>query len=368
MRLFLLLLIFSFQTFSQILKDPIAKNWIMDGLDKNYNFEFNLAEESFAKLQAKYPQSPAYSTLMQMMLYNQFAPIKDNPKAKSLFLFHLQKAVELSEKLIKKNENDPEAIFFMLSSLANLAAWQADNDEMMKAVNTARRAFPFMKKGMKQTEILPDFLFTTGLYNYYIEQYPDDHPLVKPFMIFFSDGNKKLGQQQLDLCSKKAVFTAVEANYYSVYINLKHETRPEKALVTIEQLLAKYPNNLLYKTRKAETFIALNRFEMALPIITELIKANGKVYPVAGNIFAGILEEKWKKNDKEAEILYRKALKVPVDIRYTQDYHAMAWLGLGRIALRASKKDLAKTNFKMAMKLSEYQSTTKEADKYLDSL
>jgi tetratricopeptide (TPR) repeat protein len=366
---FLLLFVFiSYHLSGQILKDQTAKNLIIEGLDKAYNFEFAAADEIYSKINARFPANPAFATLMQMKLYTQFAPIKDNPKAKAQYLFYLNKSIELSEKMIQKNDKDPEGIFFMLSSLGNLAAWQADNDEMMKAVNTARKAFSFMKKGMKLTEVQADFLFTTGLYNYYIEQYPQDHPLVKPFMIFFSDGNKKIGLQQLELCAKKAVFTAVEANYYNCYINLKHETKPDKALGLISQISAKYPNNLIFKTKHAEALIALGKYEQAQPIVTDLIKAGGHLYGVAGNILQGLLEEKWKRNDIEALNYYKKGLKIPFDIRYTQDFHAMAWVGLGRLALRENKKNIAKDHFKTALKISQYQSTTREAEKYLKDL
>ena len=67
-------------------------------------------------------------------------------------------------------------------------------------------------------------------------------------------------------------------------------------------------------------------------------------------------------------MFYKKALKTPPDVRFTQNYHAMAWLGLGRIALRENKKSVAKDNFKMTLKLSEYKSVNNEAQKYLKGL
>ncbi len=368
MRKVILLFFLSYSVSSQILKDAAARSWIVEGLNKSYNFEFAEAEEIYNKLKLKFPNNPAYNTLMHMLLYTQYAPIKDNPKAKQLYIFHLNKSVELAEKMVSKNENDTEGIFFMLSSLGSLAAWQADNDEMMKAVNTARKAFPFMKKGMKLTDVQADFLFTTGLYNYYIEQYPEDHPIVKPFMIFFADGNKKLGLQQLENCSNKALFTHVEAAYYSAYIYLKHDTRPDKALLFINNLLEKYPNNLLFKTKKAESLLSLNRFETAKPLADELIKKNGKLYPLAGQLFKGIIEEKLNKNDKEAQLFYKNTIKIPIDVRYTQDYHAMAYLGLGRIYIRENNKALAKQYLNKALDLSEYQSTDNEAKRLLNGL
>jgi tetratricopeptide (TPR) repeat protein len=361
----IILLLISFKPFSQILKDPIAKSWILEGLNKSYNFQFAEAEEIYNKIKLKYPTNPAYSTLMQMMLFTQHAPIKENAKVKAQYILHLNKAVELSEKMIAKNENDTEGIFFMLSSLGSLAAWQADNEEMMKAVNTARKAFPYMKKGMKLTDIQADFLFTTGLYNYYIEQYPEDHPIVKPFMIFFSDGNKKLGLQQMEGCSNKAIFTHVEAAYYSAYIYLKHESRSDKALIFMNNLMEKYPNNLLFVSKKAECLVNLARYDIAKPLVENLLKSQGKLYPLAGFLFQGIIEEKQAKNDILAEAFYKKVLKIPADVRFTQDYHAIAYLGLARISLREKNKKQAKQYLEKAIELSEYQSTDSEAKRLL---
>lgn len=368
MKQLIILLLISFKPFSQILKDPIAKSWILDGLNKSYNFQFAEAEEIYNKIKLKYPTNPTYSTLMQMMLFTQHAPLKENTKAKLQYITHLNKALDLSEKMVAKNENDTEGIFFMLSSLGSLAAWQADNDEMMKAVNTARKAFPYMKKGMKLTDVQADFLFTTGLYNYYIEQYPEDHPIVKPFMIFFSDGNKKLGLQQMENCSNKAIFTHIEAAYYSAYIYLKHESRSDKAILFMNNLVEKYPNNLLFETKKAECLVNLGRYDTAKPIIEKLMKAQGKVYPLAGNLFQGIIEEKQGKNDIQAALFYKKVLKIPIDTRFTQDYHAIAYLGLGRISLREKNNKLAKKNLEKAIELSEYQSTDNEAKRLLKNI
>ncbi len=353
---------------AQILADQQIKAVITEGLDYCYNFEFEKAKASYAKVQQKYPNSPAYATLMHMLLFTQYAPVKDYPKAKALYLQYLHKSVELSEKLIAKNENDPEAIFFMLSSLGSLAAWQGDNDEMMKAVNTARKAYPYMKKGLKLTDKQADFMFTSGLYNYYVEQYPEDHPIIKPFMIFFSDGNKKLGIQQLEACNQKAIFTFNEAGYYYAYINIKHENRPDKALAMLEKLHQKYPNNLLYLSRIAECLVATGRYTEAKKLTERLAKENGNVYPMAALVCEGIIHEKHDKNDIQAQAHYQKALKYPIDVRYTQDYHAMAYLGLGRIAIRAKKNKEAQTYLNKAISMSEYQSTTAEAKRLLKSM
>ncbi len=60
----------------------------------------------------------------------------------------------------------------------------------------------------------------------------------------------------------------------------------------MNNLVEKYPNNLLFETKKAECLVNLGRYDTAKPIIEKLMKAQGKVYPLAGNLFQGVIEEK----------------------------------------------------------------------------
>jgi len=54
----------------------------------------------------------------------------------------------------------------------------------MKAVSYARKAYAFMKIGIKNTERQPEFLYSSGIYNYYRVAYPELHPIIKPLMVF----------------------------------------------------------------------------------------------------------------------------------------------------------------------------------------
>ncbi len=356
------LLLFSFANLAnaQILQDVDYKAKITLALAKTYNFEFAEADKIIAQIKVKYPQNPCAYTLAYMKLYLQYAPINTNKIVQKEYLSLVQKSFELAELQLKKNPNDIEGTFFILSALGNLAAWHADNNEMMKAVNLARQAFPYMKKGMKLTEVQSDFLFTTGLYNYYIEQYPEDHPIVKPFMVFFSDGSKKTGLAQLEKCFKYSLFTSSEAAYYAIYIYMKHENKPEKALQLVESLLAKYPNNTMYLSRKAEAILALNQTTDIPQIIQKLNQAGGGIYPIMADYFEGKQAE-MKNNNILAAQKYNEVIKAKMDVRYTKDYVSMAYLGLAQIALETKKYDSCKLFLKKVDELAEYISVKKQA-------
>jgi hypothetical protein len=56
---------------------------------------------------------------------------------------------------------------------------------------------------------------------------------------------------------------------------------------------------------------------------------------------------------------------MPFDERFTKDYHALAYMGLARIAKRAGEVDMMKAYAKKASKMAEYKSTLAEAKAFL---
>lgn len=346
--------------FAQILQDVEYKNKIVQALHKMYNFEFAETDKYINQIKEKYPNSPCAYTISYMKLYLQYAPLSQHPQIQKVYLANVNKALELAEKTLNTNPNDVECTFFAMSALGNLTAWQADSDQMMKAVNTARLAFPLVKKGMKMIEVQNDFLFTTGLYNYYIEQYPEDHPIVKPFMVFFGDGNKKLGLSQLDKSYRQSLFTGVESAYYCIYIYLKHENRPDKALTYVLNLLEKYPKNIMLLSRKAEAQLALGQTNEIAEIVAKLNQTGGGIYPIMADYFEG-KAAMLKNNDATAEKKFLEVIKSKMEIKYTKQYVSMAYIDLATLAVEAKKYDLAKQYLKKVDELAEYVWVKKQA-------
>ena len=72
-----------------------------------------------------------------------------------------------------------------------------------------------MKTGFDLMHKNPEFYYTTGLYNYYREQYPESHPGYKTVVWVLAGGDKEKGLQLLHKASKEALFTKTEATNLS---------------------------------------------------------------------------------------------------------------------------------------------------------
>lgn len=365
--IFIFLQLLSFSTSAQLLHDNDSKQSIIKGLDKLYNYEFKEADAFFTKVKNRYPQHPVTPLLSAIQVQWQNLPIEKNPKAITTYMSLLEKCQTLAEPMLADPNKKAEATFFLLASHGYITLAYTYRKEPMKAANEARKAYSYMKDGFGMIERNPEFYFTSGLYNYYRIQYPETHPIVKPVVIFFESGNKKLGLSQLELAVQRSVFSRMEAAYYFMNVNLKYELNFNKAYVYADLLHDKYPNNPIYLMRYTETLMMMGKYEEAVDKINALHKINSSVYQIAANLFDGLLAEKSKKNDKLALEFYNNVLKNTMDERYTKDYYAMTYLGLGRINDRAGNKKRADEMYKKALDYAENKGVIAEAKKNLEN-
>jgi len=347
-------------TNAQILNDVVVRQQISQGLEKMYSYDFKESADIFLKIKAKYPAHPVFYTLMALQTELQYFPLKDYPAQEKLYLAYMSQSRNLAEAMLDKNQDDIEASFFELATLGYLAAHDADNQEFMKAVGVAKKAYSHLKRGLSLTDKQPEFLYSSGIYNYYRVEYPETHPMIKTVIWMFADGNKKLGLQQLDLATRKTIFVKNEATFYAGYVYTKYESNSAKALTYNNILIEKHPNNLLYQMQRTEFLVAVGRYDEAEEYADKMLKQKGIMFQCAGTIFKGLIAEKGKKDDKIAEILLQKGIKMPFDERLTKDYHALAYMGLARIARRAGELSSMKDYAKKALKMAEYKSTIAE--------
>jgi Tfp pilus assembly protein PilF len=346
---------------AQLLRDSSTQQLVLQCLGKIYNYEFTEAEALARPIRARYPQHPVNPMLQAFQLYWQYLPIAQNEAAKR-YVAALNQCIAQAEAMTK---HDVEATFFLLAAHSYLAMLESDRGEFTRAVGEARRTYGYMKKGFKLIEQNPEFFFSAGLYNYYRVQYPEDHALVKPFLLFFQDGDKKRGLLQLETAFRRGTVTRTEAAYYLVYVLIKHESNWGRALTYSTSLHQAYPANPVYLMRHAEALTLAGRYAEAAPLAERLTKRAGPVYPLAGQLFLGLIAEKSQADDRAAAVRYQAVLKVPYDEKFTQDYHALAHAGLARIAHRSGNRAEARRRYQQALKLAEYKSTIEEAKGYL---
>lgn len=349
---------------AQVMNDPAAQNIVSKTLDHIYNLEFIEADGLIRHLQARYPQHPVGPMLRATLLELQNLPLSDNKAATVQFTQTVERGLQLAKQMLIRNENDPEAVFFTLTGHSYLASLYNNQGESLKAVGEAKKTYNYLREGFRLMDKSPDFYFTTGLYNYYVERYPIDHPIVSPFMVFFADGDMALGLKQMDIAAQKGVFMRTIANYYLAHILLKYESNPGRAVGYATYLATKFPANPLFVMNCAEALILSGRYNEVRPYVQRLKQMPGTLVPLAISTFSGLLAELADKKDREAADFYEQAIKLPYNQPYTKEYVAFAYAGLARIASRAHEPKKASAYYKKALAFSEYKALIREAKAY----
>ncbi|MHA8079199.1 hypothetical protein [Aquirufa antheringensis] len=357
-RVALLLFFFlSLRSQAQILQDPTAKAQITAGLTNLYQYDFRESTAIFTSLKAKYPRHPAPYLLLAMQWEQQYFPLKDHTAQGKNYLAHLEKAFELGKEMAERDENDLEASFFCTASLGFLAAYEADQHNFMRVVSYAKQAYSFLKIGLKNTDKQPEFLYSTGMYNYYSVAYPDLHPVLKPFMFLFQDGNKRVGLTQLEAGTRRTTFVKNECLFYMGYVQNKYEGNPLRALAYNQILSDNFPNNHWYLLQRAELLTLAGKFEEAEPFIEKMEALKTPYYTGAAYTLRGMREEVERKDLNKAESWYLKSIAFPFEERLTKDIRGLAYLGLTRIAYREKKPHLFRKYLRISEDFIEYKNS-----------
>jgi tetratricopeptide (TPR) repeat protein len=360
-KLFLFFLLFCTVAHAQqnILDREITTELTHKSMQHLYNLEVEESLRYAEKLKALLPDHPAYPLIQALNIRWSEAPLDVKSEKFQVLQNYLFQALEASEKMLKKDENNAEAQFLALASHGLLAMFYAEEGSYMKAASEAKDAYGYLKDGMDRTKEYPDFYFSTGLYNYYREAYPELHPVYKPFIWFFKKGDKQQGLQQLQKARESSIFMQAEAGLYLQHIYLRYELNPQAAIPVSKDLIDKYPKNLIFRSDYVEALLEAGRYQEAEKALPPLLNSARPHFAMVGQIFKGVLLEKYYGQSEQASALYQQALQTGAncDSERAKDVKSIAYTGMGRIAQKQGDNKMANNNFKTAISLSQYGNT-----------
>jgi hypothetical protein len=208
----------------------------------------------------------------------------------------------------------------------------ADNGKAGKVVPDLRTMFRHTKEGFQLKEQFSEFYFSTGLYNYYIEAYPEAHPVYKPLVAFMDDGDKKLGLLQLNHAINHTVFLRVESILFMSIIQLKYEKDLNTAAIYAERLFKDYPQNVFYQGHLVTILLHKQRFHRVKEVLEEMKNQDDNYSEMIRTMARAYMAEKELRNDLLAGKLYMKTLKLADSFGpFTNQFKAIGYMGLSRL-------------------------------------
>jgi len=219
----------------------------------------------------------------------------------------------------------------------------------------------------------PDAKFGTGLYLYYADILPDRYPILKPLFLFYPDGDKKRGLEDLKFASEKGVFSKVIAAYMYSVILYTREDKFDQAFDLMKSLSDQYPMNPTFITWQSWIASRINQLDTAeklLQLFEDRVNKNVPYYPKhkmrmvnyrLGRIY-------FKKEQYEKAITYLDKAISPLDGELeerTERYKVYSYLQKGYSLTELNMLDKAKDQFEIVLTYENYRNSHDLARKQL---
>jgi hypothetical protein len=341
---------------AQILNDSVTLDLIKKDVSYIYNLQSDSAYNTLLKISNSYPEHPVVYLLKGMKTYWENFPLIPSSPARLSYENDMFTCIGLCDKKSNRDE-DTEYVLASLCARGMLLLFYSDNDLRREVFPLVKSTYKYLRRAFDYASVYPDFLFFTGLYNYYREAYPEAHPFYKTLAFLFPEGNKPKGLTELQEAAKKSIFLKAESFSFLSYIYEGYENNPREALYYIKALHELYPNNYQYLAIYIENLLLLKQYDEA----ESLIKYSGTLinnpyFQAQLVIFNGILQEKRYHFYTQAQQYYYKGLN---DISqfgdFGDEFAAFAYFGLSRISELTGNKNYKKFYRRKAIELAEFK-------------
>lgn len=333
-----------------------------------YNQQPDSAEKVIAKVRKIFPNHPVVPMMEALKISYGVMPMKSYLPEYEPHIALLNQTIEKAALLRQQDKNHPEGVFFELAARGLIAEYAAEEGNHFKALNEGKKMYGLLKISLEMCDQYPEFYFTSGLYNYFREKFPQENAIYRPFVWIFKSGDIALGLKQLDLANEKAILAKVTSLLYTSYIYLHYEQNPERGISYLSKLHRQFPQNEFFASKLAELYIRFGKYELARPLLTNLLNSIAPHYRIAGETLQGIVHERHTNDINKAAKYYNMALTTS---RYTKggnDYKTMALLGLGRIDMSKGNLEAARSTFNEVVRIAESPRHAEEAKNYLKLL
>lgn len=324
---------------SQLLKDTVVINLVKKDIDYIYNLQFYNAREVHSKLNRLYPEHPVVILLNGMITYWENYPMLPTTPARDSFEKDMRRCIKLCEST-NSSDQVAENLLTDLCARGMLLMFYADNNLTKEVITLTTSTYRHLRRSFDLASEYTDLNFFTGLYNYYREAYPKEHPVFKSVAFLFPGGNMEIGIRQLQTASQNSVLLRAESFYSLTWIYLNYEHNYPKALYYSKSLHELFPYNLHYLALYIKNLLFIQQYDEAEKLILSAnFESGNKYFQAQIAIFKGILQEKKYMNNKLSQEYYEKGIQ---DIsrfgEYGNDYADYAYSGLSRLSAADDEK------------------------------
>jgi len=372
----IILFLFCLNSYAQDVWKPPETHTLLEILDHAYNLEFDDFDRKLNAYQKKYPNRPEGIFAPIVAEWIKITSDLYNPKYDGVFIDFVDQVIEKLEDYDDDDPLYPVAQFYFYSATGFKGIMNVTRENWFSAALDGRIAVKGVEDALEGKIPNPDAKFGTGIYLYYADILPDRYPILTPLFIFYPDGDKKLGLENLRFATENGVFSKVIAAYIYSIILYTREDKYDEAFRLMKQLSDKYPQNPTFITWQSWIATRIKQLDIAEKLLkTYEERVNNKVpyYPEHKMRMVNYRFGRIYFNQR----LYEKAItyldkairpqKGELEER-TERYKVYAFLQKGYSLIALNRLDIAKNQFNIVLTYKNYRGSHDRAKEQLGKI
>lgn len=375
-KLFAVLILFTLLNSITLSNPAKLDSLIKEGIHQIYSLKFEQADSTFLKVRTDYPKHPAGKFFDAMILWWKILLDLDNESYDDEFYDKLDETIEFCDDLLDENENNVEAVFFKGGALGFKGRLQSIRHDWLDAAANGREALPLVHRAYAIDSTKVDVQLGFGIYNYYAAVIPEEYPIVKPLMIFFPDGDKEKGIEQLKTAAQKGKYAKYESQYFLMGLYYNFEMNYIQAEKWVKKLVDEFPDNPRFQRYYGRIKVKRNNYPAAAEIFEDALikhKRNYRGYNLnvarESHYYLGMNHR--KNNNPDSSLFhFNKCIEISnlIDEDENSGFYIYAQLYSGKMLEKLGRKEDAERKYQLVLDLREYKSSHYLASSFLEKL
>jgi len=265
------------------------------GLDRLYSLDIDQALATFDTVKRLAPGDPRghfFHAMTHFYLYG----LNRRPADREKFFEESDDVIAICERLVDQNEKDAVAKFYLGGILGYRGIAYMNDNSLLKAVKDGREGYFVLEEAVRLDPKLYDAQMGFGLFRYLVAKVPRSMSWILNLLGF--DGDRDGGLAMLKNAADHGLYTRTEAALFYAQFMFS-EDRRDTALIYLQQLRQRYPENTLFIVLYATWQRMMNNLDEAQRAAEQAIDLNARKHVQYGEelAFSTLASIYYQKND-----------------------------------------------------------------------
>lgn len=358
---------------SSILDEPFVRKTGTKGLDDLYGMRFDEAKAAFEKIDERYPDHPVGPFLKGLNLWWTIMLDLTDTSHDEAFAEQMNTVISRCNALLDEDPDHFDAALFKAAAHAFLARMHSNRLRWWKTIRNGQKAIRYVQKVEDVAPERGDYVFGSGMYDYYTAILPNEYPLSRPILWLLPDGNKERGLRLLRETATNGWYVQTEAVYFLAKIHYLYEDNFQKTRTWTSWLRREHPDNPFFHTFEGRVYARWGRWDRARTIFQEVLE-RCEAGKTGYNTHMEEISHFYLARDRLYRDQYREALSHLADLeqltsRDIEDprYRTLGYLYQGMVYDALGRRDMAVNRYQRVLRMEDAVGVHERARKYLDT-